>query len=244
MAELDPKGGAARGQSRQHQLPLEVNLRDDATLDNFLALPRVEPLVKALRAQREPDGEAIIYLYGPAGSGKTHLLQASCHLSEAGTLYLPLKELAQYRAADVLQGIEQLDQVCIDDLHAVLGDAQWERALFNLYNSARQRGCRLVVAADAAPRRLAVDLDDLRSRLSWGIVYQLTQGNDSDKASILQFRAGRRGLSLSPEVASFIITRAPRAMEQLLDVLDQLDSASLSEQRALSIPFVKQTLGW
>ena len=244
MAELDIKASATPGQSRQHQLPLEVNLRDDATLDNFLALPRVEPLLSALRAQLEPGGEAIIYLYGPPGSGKTHLTQASCHLSDAGTLYLPLKELGQYPAAEVLQGVEQLDRVCIDDLHAVLGDAQWERALFNLYNSARELGCRLVVAADAAPRALAVGLDDLRSRLSWGIVYQLAQGDDSEKASILQFRAARRGLSLSTEVASYIVSRAPRPMEQLLDVLDVLDSASLSEQRALSIPFVKQTLGW
>ena len=244
MAELDPLASAMRGPSRQHQLPLKVNLRDDATLDNFLALPRVEPLVNALHAQLLPDGEAIIYLYGPAGSGKTHLLQASCHQSDAGTLYLPLKELGQYPATEVLQGVEQMDRVCIDDLHTVLGDAEWERALFNLYNGAREQGCRLVVAGDAAPRVLAVGLDDLRSRLSWGIVYQLAQGDDSEKASILQFRAARRGLSLSTEVASYIVSRAPRAMEQLLDVLDVLDSASLSEQRALSIPFVKQTLGW
>jgi DnaA family protein len=244
VAELDSKPGAARGPSRQQQLPLQVNLRDDATLDNFLALPRVEPLVSALRSQLEPDGEAIIYLYGPPGSGKTHLLQASCHLLDAGSVYLPLRELGQYRAAEVLQGVEQLDRVCIDDLHAVLGDAEWERALFNLYNNARHQGCRLVVSADAAPRALAVELDDLRSRLAWGIVYQLAQGDDSDKAAILQFRAARRGLSLSSDVASFIVSRAPRAMGQLLAVLDQLDSASLSEQRALSIPFVKQTLGW
>ncbi|MDG1945415.1 MAG: DnaA regulatory inactivator Hda [Halioglobus sp.] len=245
MAELDPQqAGAAKGFSRQHQLPLEVKLRDDATLDNFLALPRVEPLLRALRAQLESDGEPIIYLYGPAGSGKTHLLQASCHLSDAGTLYLPLKELAQYPAEDVLQGVEQLDRVCIDDLNVVLGDAQWERALFNLYNNARQRGCRLVVAGDAAPRALTVELDDLRSRLSWGIVYQLVDADDDDKATLLQFRAARRGLSLPAEVANFIVSRAPRETEHLLEVLDKLDNASLSQKRALSIPFVKQTLGW
>ncbi len=242
MAEVDATAQAVAGQPQQ--LSLAVHLRDDATFENFLALEKVQPLVRALQNQLEPGGEAIIYLYGSAGSGKSHLLQASCHVVAAETLYLPLAELRQYPAGDVLQGVERVDRVCIDDIHAVLGDADWELALFNLYNNARQRGCHLVVAGNAAPRALTVNLADLRSRLSWGIVYQLAQGDDADKAAILQFRATRRGLTLSPGVASYIVSRAPRAMGQLLEVLDVLDKASLAQQRALSIPFVKEALGW
>ena len=243
MAEVDPPLDVAR-HSLKHQLSLEVRLRDDATLDNFLALPKVQPLVGALQSQLDPSGESVIYLYGPAGTGKSHLLQASCHEPGAETIYLPLSDLRQYAARDVLQGVENLDRICIDDIHVVLGDAKWEQALFNLYNDARQRGCRLVVAADAAPRALAVNLEDLRSRLSWGIVYQLAQPEDHDKEAILQFRASRRGLSLTPSVASYIVSRAPRAMDQLLHVLETLDKASLAEKRSLSIPFVKEALGW
>lgn len=221
-----------------------MHLRDDATLDNFLALPRVEPLLRALRGQLESDGEAVIYLYGPSGSGKSHLLQASCHASAGNAVYLPLTELRQYPANEVLHGVEGLARVCLDDIQVVLSDPEWELALFNFYNRARERGCRLVVAGDAAPRVLPVALADLRSRLAWGIVYHLEPGDDDEKAAILQFRAQRRGLALPPGVASYIVGRAPRAMEQLLEVLDQLDRASLAEQRALSIPFVKQVLGW
>jgi DnaA family protein len=89
-----------------------------------------------------------------------------------------------------------------------------------------------------------VDLADLRSRLSWGIVYQLAQVDDEEKAAILQFRASRRGLQLPAEVARYIVNRAPRAMQSLLDLLDVLDKTSLAQQRALSIPFVKQVLDW
>ena len=243
MAEIDPTDNVA-GHSRQHQLPLEVHLRDDATMENFLARGKVQPLIGALQSQLDADGEAVIFLYGPAGTGKSHLLQASCHVGKAETLYLPLAELNQFPAGDVLQRVEFLDRVCIDDIHAVLGDASWELALFNLFNVARQQGCRLVIAGNAAPRALAVDLADLRSRLSWGIVYQLAEGNDEEKAEILQFRATRRGLSLSTGLASYIVSRAPRAMEQLLQVLDQLDKVSLAQKRALSIPFVKEVMGW
>ena len=244
MAEIDPRVAVRRGTSRQHQLPLEVRLRDDATLENFLPVPAVQPLMGVLQQQREPAGEAMILVYGPAGSGKSHLLQASCQAMSSAGIYLPLSELRQYAPAEVLQGVEELDLVCLDDVHVVLGDAGWELALFNLCNRARERGCRLLMAADAAPRVLSVDLQDLRSRLSWGVVYQLAQPDDEQKAAILQFRASRRGLVLSAEVVNYIVSRAPRALDQLLDLLDVLDRHSLAQQRALSIPFVKQVLDW
>ena len=230
--------------NQQSQLSLEVQLRDDATLENFMALPAVQPLVGALAQQLEPAGESMIFLYGPAGCGKSHLLQAGCHLAGNRALYLPLADLYHYAPEDVLQGVEALDLVCLDDLHCVVGVQGWELALFNLYNRAQQDNCKLLLAADAAPRALAVELEDLRSRLSWGIVYQLAQADDEGKAEILRFRASRRGLLLSAEVARYIVNRAPRAMQPLLDLLDVLDKSSLAQQRALSIPFVKQVLGW
>jgi DnaA family protein len=241
VAELDPQNTVRSGQD---QLPLDVYLRDDATLDNFLALPSVEPLMSALQAQLDSVEESMIYLYGPSGTGKSHLLQASCQIAGTSALYLPLDELRQYSAQDVLQGVARMERVCLDDIQVVLGDPKWEVALFNLFNEARQQGCKLVVSADASPRGLALDLEDLRSRLSWGIVFQLAQCDDEEKAAILQFRAHRRGMFLSPGVANYIVSRAPREMMQLLAVLNQLDKASLTEQRALSVPFVKKTLDW
>ena len=226
------------------QLPLPVRLRDEATLDNFLPPAGARALVGAIREQAAGAGEAIIYIYGAAGVGKSHLLQASCHLAGDGALYLPLGELAGYSPDEVLQDIENLSLVCLDDVHQVLGRDDWELALFNLCNRARQRGCAMLVAGNAAPRVLAVELADLRSRLAWGIVYQLAQAGDEAKIAILQFRAARRGLALNREVCAYIVARAARDMDALLGLLDTLDNASLVEQRALSIPFVKGVLGW
>ena len=226
------------------QLPLPVRLRDEATLANFLATAAMKPLLGALRAQATGSGEAVIYLHGPRGSGKSHLLQASCHLAGRDAQYLPLADLGGYPARDVLQGMESLQLVCLDDLHAVLGRQDWELALFNLYNRARERGCRLLLAAQAAPRALALGLEDLRSRLAWGGVFQLNPANDEQKAAILVFRAAQRGIALGPEVANYIVARASRDMEALLALLDDLDHASLVEKRPLSIPFTRRVLGW
>jgi DnaA family protein len=230
--------------SRHHQLALEVQLRDDATLENYLAPAQAQPLLRALEGQLHAQGEPVIYICGPGGSGKSHLLQAACHLAGDAALYLPMGEVAEYSPGDVLRGVETLDLVCLDDIEQVLGDDDWEMALFDLFNRAREWGCRLLLAADGPPRAQAVALPDLRSRMSWGIVFQLTQPDDEFRSEILRFRAERRGLVLPEELVSYIFHRAPRSLDRLLELLDQLDRASLAEKRALSIPFVKQLLGW
>lgn len=226
------------------QLSLNIQLRDDATFDNFYTVEGLQPLLMNLQHQTEQGGEALIYLYGAQDTGKSHLLQGACHQTSASALYLPLAELRQYPPADVLQGVESAQLLCLDDIDVVLGDSDWETELFHLFNRARDRGCRLLVSGAAAPRALSLDLADLRSRLSWGIVYQMAHYGDEDLEMILQYRAQRRGLPLPPEVARYIVLRAPRSLGPLLDLLDTLDQASLAQQRALSIPFVRQVLDW
>ena len=228
----------------QNQLTLNVGLRDDATLENFLLLPALEPMMATLTQQLQPGAEQFVFLHGAADTGKSHLLQASCHRASGNALYLPLADLMTYAPEQVLDGIDTLELVCIDDVHLVAGQQHWEHALFHAFNRARQSGCAWLLAADAAPRNLDITLADLQSRLGWGGVFRLPSLDDESRIAVLQFRAERRGLTLSTDVANYIVTRAPRALSELIAVLDTLDQASLAEQRALSIPFVKQSLGW
>ncbi len=239
----------AHSQPRQ-QLALDVRLSDAATLDNFLPFGSHAAVIAALAEQLEPSGEPVLYLAGPQGAGKSHLLQAACHAAGKGAAYLPLSDLVEYPAGDdelaarVLEGYESLELVCLDDLQASVGLPAWERALFNLYNRCRDSGCRLVVAAVGAPRTLAFELPDLQSRLSWATVYQLPAADEARRLDILQFRAARQGMSLPLEVARFISIRASRNMADLMGILARLDAVSLAEQRKLSVPFVKHALGW
>jgi DnaA family protein len=227
------------------QLPLAVHLRDEATLDNFLFQPALLPLRDLLESQAGRGGEQSLYLYGAAGSGRSHLLQAACHHVAAGeALYLPLEQLAAMPAAEVLAGVENMSLVSLDNLQAVVADKAWEEALFHLINRAQASGCRLLFSADNPPRQLGVQLPDLQSRLSWGLVFQLSELSDQHKLEILQFRAKRRGMQLSDESARYILARAPRTLGDLMELLQQLDKASMVAQRSLSIPFIKSTLEW
>ena len=233
-----------RGAAVGPQLTLNVRLRDEATLDNFLCLPGLEPLLASMRAIAAGDSEPSLLLHGPADSGRTHLLQAACHASKGSALYLPLHEMKTYPAAEVLQDTQSLALVAIDDLQAIAGDRDWEIALFNLFNEALAGGCRLVFAADGAPSTLGVALADLRSRLEWGAVFRLPSLSDEEKRAIFEFRATRRGLRLGTETVDYLFRRAPRDLASLMQLLETLDRASLTEQRALSVPFVRDALGW
>jgi DnaA family protein len=226
------------------QLALNVQLRDEATLENFLPGPALAPLIALLKAQLEPGGEPLIYLHGAADAGKSHLLQACCQRAGSGALYLPLGELRDYPPEAVLADMETMTLVCLDDVDAVQGDAAWEQALFHFFNRARAADCRLLLSAAVSPRGLALQLADLRSRLSWGVVYHLPGYDDEQKVELLGFRAARRGLQMPAEVARYIVSRAPRGLGQLMQLLDRLDRSSLAAQRALTVPFVKRALDW
>ena len=227
------------------QLPLGLGLRDDATFSNFFP-GASEPLVGRLLHQFDTDGEPFLYLWGPSGVGRSHLLQAACHQASARdlrTLYLPLEELGHFPPL-MLEDVERLDLLAIDDLERVVGRKRWEEALFHAFNRLRDSGKRLVIAADRPPRQLDVQLADLASRLTWGVTFHMGLPGDEERLGALQLRASLRGMQLPDEVARYILHRGPRQLGDLLRCLDVLDSASLSAQRKLTIPFVKNALGW
>lgn len=227
------------------QLPLAFQRQHHATLDSFVAGDN-SAVVHAVQQLVNGD-ERYLYLFGAAGSGRSHLLQAACHSADQrgmGAVYLPLAELRDYTAATLFEGLDTLDLVCLDDIDTVLGQRDGEQALFSLYNALADSGTRLLVSASMAVRELDIALEDLRSRLSWGAVFQLRPLTEIQQQQVIRDRARCQGLDLGDDALQFISQRCQRDMQSLLAVLDQLDRASLREQRRLTIPFIKATLGW
>jgi DnaA family protein len=230
----------------QAQLPLGVWLRDDATFGNYYPGAYNAPLVEQLTRQLSSEGETYLYLWGASGIGRSHLLQAACHAAsdqDARALYLPLADLGHFPPL-MLEDIERLDLVAIDDLECVVGRKRWEEGLFHAFNRLRDAGKRLVIAANASPRQLPVLLPDLASRLTWGMTFHMQPLDDDGRLAALRLRAEVRGMELPDDVARYILHRGPRQLSELCRSLDTLDRASLSAKRKLTIPFVKQALGW
>lgn len=222
------------------QLPLGIRLKDSASFANFYA-GRNQELLEHVRACAQGKGESVVYLWGSAGSGKTHLLQATCHemaSRDTNSVYLPLRDVAQW-SPEILQSLEECAVICLDDLDAIAGQPIWEEAVFHLYNRVRERGHLLVMSATLPFAQLKIQLRDLVSRVAGGLVLHIETLADEEKIAALQQRARLRGFELSDEVAQFLLRRCPRDTASLFDMLDRLDAASLAAQRKLTIPFVR-----
>jgi DnaA family protein len=223
------------------QLPFAFSFRETLDFDNFLLQPANAPLLPYLRAfENGPD--QFCFLWGAAGSGKTHLLQALSHASESA-VYLPLAQLLPH-GPESLEGLDQFPLLVLDDLQAVAGQRDWEEQLFQLFNLLHASGGRICMAADASPAQLSLLLADLRSRLQLSVIFEVQGLDEAGRQQVLQQRARARGIELKEEEAAYIMSRSLRGMTDLLAVLERLDTLSLAEKRRITIPFIRSTFGW
>jgi len=222
------------------QLALRVRLRDWARFETFIPGPNAAAFGALVATGTS--AARVLWLWGRAGAGKTHLLQAACAAAgEAGTAtaYFDLRDTTD---PGRLEGCETLATVCLDSLELVAGDAAWNAAIFRLYTLMQDLRGRLVVASRPAPASINFRLPDLRSRLLSADLWQLQELDDDEQVLALQIRAARRGLVLADDAALFLVRRLPRDMHSLCSVLDRLDEASLVAQRRLTVPFLRQAL--
>lgn len=212
--------------------------------------------VSAVRALALRADAPWVYLHGPVGSGRSHLLMAACQACMAGTAdgeasastadperraqYLPLAALADPTAA--LRGAAGSGLLALDDLDAVAGNAAAEHALFDLYNRARADGCALLFAATAAPEHLGIALPDLRSRLGACTRFALKPLDDAERRGILHDYAADRGIQLDDVVLDWLFVHHARDLGALLDLLDRIDRASLAARRRVTVPFLRELL--
>jgi DnaA family protein len=133
--------------------------------------------------------------------------------------------------------------VVLDDVH--LFTAEQQHAAFNWFVNAvsspdgHPRG---VLAAGSLPPSDLLLRDDLRSRLGWGHVYELHLLSEAERRAVLRMEADARGIFLSDEVISFVLSRFSRDLSSLMQLLDQLDCYALQTQRAITVPLIKAML--
>ena len=226
------------------QLPLALQLREGNDLDNFLPGPNGAALAGLREVVLGGDPQA--FIWGGRQQGKSHLLEGAVRLAQhqgADACLLPASELLPLVPA-VLESMEQFDLLALDDCQRFAGDPAWEETLFHLYNRLMARGGRLLVTADASPSAMGLLLPDLATRLAAGPVYRLMPLEDIELQKLLHERARARGLRIEQDVAHYIVLRSERSPGALMTLLDRLDQMALAQQRSVTIPFVKDALGW
>jgi DnaA-homolog protein len=224
------------------QMPLGVRLPDRALFASFLPARNAQA-VEHLKQVALGTGSGLSWLCGPPGCGKTHLLQAVCAASaeRARAGYVPLGAVAPL-GLGLLDGLPQLECLCLDDIDRVVGQSEWELAIFALLRELEDAGGRLVLAAGSPPALLEWALPDLGSRCAAGAVFQLRVLDEAEQYAALQLRARLRGLELPEETWQWLRRRFPRDMRTLYEMLDRLDEAALAAQRRLTVPFIREVL--
>jgi len=213
------------------QLLLQLAPPPAPTLDNYVP-GRNGAALKALRDIARGEGsERFVYLWGEPGSGRTHLLQGLAHAAPGPA--------AVYACGALEGGTEATRMLAVDNVQNLpAGD---QVVLFDLYNRMRAGRGALVASGDAAPAQLALR-EDLRSRLAWGLAFQLHPLSDEEKTEALRGQARARSLDLGEDVIAYLLRRAQRDMASLIGILDALDRYSLQLKRPITLPLVRDAL--
>ena len=211
---------------------LLLNIAPDWTpsLDNFVAGQNTELLFSLRQVLSGKSDDRCLYLWGDIGCGKSHLLQAVVEQARS------LGQSAIHTHGSVPEAAQV---VAIDDVETLDNSAQI--TLFELYNQIRENGGILLVSGTVAPAQLPLR-DDLRTRLGWGLIYQVHSLSDKENAEALIQHAQARGFILPHEVIHYLLIHGRRDLPGLLTVLDALDIHCLRLKRGASVPLLKEVM--
>jgi DnaA-homolog protein len=217
------------------QLLLDLGAEKPPTLDTFVTGQNAElaALLARIATRAVTDlNERFVYLWGEPGAGKSHLLQALATAPDA-------RYIAPDAPSDAFLRAPRTKLYLLDDCERL--PAQSQIAAFDLFNQVRENGGVLVAAGSVAPAAMTVR-EDLRTRLGWGLIYQVHGLTDNEKIAALTQSAAARGLSLSAGVLPYLLTHYRRDMRSLSAMLDALDQYSLETQRPITLPLLRDLL--
>lgn len=217
------------------QLAFELAAPEPPSFANFVAGRNGEAVEALVRLARGAAPATGLLLWGAAGAGRSHLLQAAVAAAGAlrPALYCPQAAGAPMEPPDAGA------LVAVDDVDTA--DPLAQGHLFTLFNRLAETGGHLVAAASAPPARLALR-EDLRSRLGAGLVYEIVPLADDDKPAALAAYARSRGFPLGDDVIAYLLAHDRRDMPSLMATLAALDRFSLATKRAVTVPLLKAWL--
>ena len=222
------------------QLLLDLSAQQPPTFDTFVTGQNAELLqrlqdIAAAHAQ-PPLNDRFIYLWGETGAGKTHLLHSLAQKIPTGSRLIPADADADDSAFDYDPAVQCY---LLDDCEQLPPASQI--AAFALFNQIRELGGYLISAGAQPPAQLQVR-EDLRTRLGWGLIYQVHGLTDDEKIAALTQSAQARGMTVSPAILSYLLTHYRRDMPSLSRMLDALDRYSLETKRPITLPLLRDLL--
>lgn len=225
------------------QFPLAFEFQSNQGFNTFFTASNQE-IVTQLQKLILGTGERQIFLYGEAALGKSHLLQSCCqfaHKQGMNPFYYPFEE-KRLPSLSMLENLEDVKLVCFDNINEIIGNLNWEQAFLNFLNQNAENNNRLILTARIDPTEIEVKLPDLKNSLNSGLSLKLNPLEQNETISALIHKASYMGIIISRKVGYFLVTHYASDLPSMWILLEQLDKATLSAQRKLTIPFLKQIL--
>lgn len=217
------------------QLLLDIRPQTSPCFARFVPGDNAELLAR-LSELAGPNAYDSVYLWGPPGSGRSHLLRAT--QTQAAALGRQVSFAEGPQVGDTL-ALPAGGLLIVDDVDRLCAAGQV--ALFRAFNTARLIGLALLLAGAAPPARLALR-EDLRTRIGSALVYEVQPLSDEDKAQTLARHAAARGMRVESGTIDYLLRHAPRDLPYLMAVLDALDRLSLEQQRPVTLPLLREVL--
>ena len=228
--------------------------------DNFIVCGGNEIAYRFAMMLTQEDSHNLLYVYGPPGSGKTHLLSAFgkrfWSVSHQGSLsndepvpYISFRDIEQLYGGEYLA--EQASRMAerfinapallIDDLHLIPDNGNLRVELWQLFNDFFDKGKKIAITADCTPREIPSLDDHLVSRLLWGLVARMDVSDDDSRRLIMKKLAEDRHISLPADVIDYLLRQTRRDIPSLTEALEILNRQSLSTGRKISLRLARET---
>lgn len=248
--------------TKSHSLPRQTTLdlghNPEVRLSTFIPTGN-ESLIEALQTLEQSWGSAqqtntpnlrvdqrLIHAWGASGSGRSHILLAmltrandlgisACLLNHSST-----PDEWRRASSELEESAEKVALLCVDDVDHL--DEFSQGALFRLHNLIKDSPRQILITTSSLPPASLRLRDDLRTRLAWGLVFQMHTLSDAEKLNALEKAAVARGLNLSSDVAPWLLRHFHRDMPSLMALLEAIDVYSLETKRAVTLPLVKEML--
>jgi len=196
-----------------------------------------------------------LFVFGPTGVGKTHLIQAiGIRIKErnpmARVLYVTARLFeSQYTAAlrnnhinDFFAFYQSIDTLIIDDVQDLAGKQGTQNTFFHIFNHLHQNQKQIILSSDCAPAQMDGFEARLLSRFKWGMSTQLDKPDPILRKDVLIRRAERDGLSIPPEVLDFIAENVTDSIRELEGVTVSLIAHATVLGREITVDLARKVL--
>ncbi len=234
----------------------ESNLNEKYTFNSFIVGPFNELAYSASQAIiKKPSVYNPLFIYGPTGLGKTHLIQATGNkiqedYKDNKVFYTSSEKFSQdYVNALTNNRINQFknkyrnfDVFIMDDIQFFSGKEKLQEELFHLFNILYDKGKQIIFSSDKHPNYIVGLEDRLKSRFSAGMIVDVTKPDYESRAAILKAKATQKDIPISQEVIDYLATNLEGNIRELEGVLNAITIQTDLRDRKLTIAEVKNLI--